>query len=44
MELRNVQVKYGDKLVLESVNWTVREGEKWVLLGPNGMHKRARRN
>eukprot|EP00026_Physarum_polycephalum_P005366 Phypoly_transcript_05398.p1 GENE.Phypoly_transcript_05398~~Phypoly_transcript_05398.p1 ORF type:complete len:328 (+),score=65.33 Phypoly_transcript_05398:978-1961(+) len=39
VELRNVQVKYGEKQILDNVNWTVREGEKWVLLGPNGSGK-----
>lgn len=39
VELRNVTVRYGDKVVLNRINWTVREGESWAVLGPNGSGK-----
>src|SRR5690606_32992232 len=39
VELRNVSVKYGDKVVLKNVDWTVKAGEKWLLQGPNGSGK-----
>lgn len=39
IELRNVRVKYGEKVILDRVNWTVLPGEKWVLRGENGKGK-----
>lgn len=37
--LDGVTVKYGDKMVLDGVDWEVLRGEKWALLGPNGSGK-----
>ncbi|CCH00783.1 putative molybdenum transport ATP-binding protein modF Photorepair protein phrA [Fibrella aestuarina BUZ 2] len=37
--LREVQVRYGNMVVLDKISWTVRRGEKWALLGPNGSGK-----
>lgn len=39
VELKNVSVRYGDKVVLKNVSWTVKAGEKWLLQGPNGSGK-----
>ncbi len=39
VRLRDVTVRYGSQIILESFNWTVREGESWALLGPNGSGK-----
>jgi molybdate transport system ATP-binding protein len=39
IELRGVNVRYGDRLILHDVSWTVRTGERWALLGPNGSGK-----
>jgi len=39
IELRNVTVRYGDSTILRKLNWVVREGESWALLGPNGSGK-----
>jgi molybdate transport system ATP-binding protein len=39
IELRNVNVAYGDRRVLRDVSWTVRAGERWAVLGPNGAGK-----
>lgn len=39
--LRDVTVRYGANTILDHVNWTVREGESWALLGPNGSGKTA---
>src|SRR5206468_5204257 len=36
VRIRNVTVAYGKRTILKRVNWTVREGESWALLGPNG--------
>jgi molybdate transport system ATP-binding protein len=39
IEMRNVTVRYGDKVVLDAINWEVKRGEKWAVLGPNGSGK-----
>jgi len=37
--MKNVTVKYGDKIVLNNINWQVRKGERWLLKGKNGAGK-----
>ncbi len=37
--LNHCQVKYGRRVILEDVSWTVRSGECWSLTGPNGSGK-----
>ncbi len=39
VEMRNVTVHYGRRVVIDRLNWTVRQGEKWLLKGPNGSGK-----
>src|SRR5436190_11027872 len=39
IEMKEVSVQYGDKLILDKVNWKVMKGEKWLLSGPNGAGK-----
>jgi molybdate transport system ATP-binding protein len=39
IQLRDVTVRYGQRTILEHLNWTVRAGESWALLGPNGSGK-----
>ena len=34
-----VSIRYGERTILENLNWTVREGEHWVLTGENGCGK-----
>lgn len=31
--------RYGDKIVFENFNWTIKQGECWALTGPNGSGK-----
>jgi molybdate transport system ATP-binding protein len=38
-QLRNVRVAYGDKVILDELNWTIQAGECWALSGPNGAGK-----
>jgi len=38
-ELSKVSVVRPGKVLLDTVNWTVAEGERWVILGPNGAGK-----
>lgn len=33
------QVGYGPAVIIESVNWTIRDNERWALQGPNGSGK-----
>ena len=37
--MRNVSVKYGNALVLNNLNWTVRQHENWAIVGPSGSGK-----
>lgn len=39
VQMRSIRVRYGEKTVLDNIDWTVRRGEKWALLGPNGSGK-----
>ncbi len=39
VELAGVGVRRGGADLLTDVDWTVREGERWVVLGPNGAGK-----
>jgi molybdate transport system ATP-binding protein len=37
--MKNVSIKYDDKLILDNINWTIQQGERWALSGPNGTGK-----
>lgn len=39
VDLKNVHIKYGDRTILKDLNWKVKKGEKWALLGRNGSGK-----
>ena len=39
VRLRNVTVRYGDKVVLDDLTWEVKPGERWAVTGPNGAGK-----
>jgi molybdate transport system ATP-binding protein len=39
VSMANVFIKYGDKVILNKVNWLINPGERWALLGPNGAGK-----
>jgi molybdate transport system ATP-binding protein len=34
-----LSLRYGEKAILDNIDWTVNPGERWVLLGPNGSGK-----
>jgi molybdate transport system ATP-binding protein len=38
-ELRNLTLKYGERIILKDINWKVAKGEKWLLSGQNGTGK-----
>lgn len=35
----NIKVKYGNRSILNDLNWQVKKGDKWALLGENGSGK-----
>jgi molybdate transport system ATP-binding protein len=37
--MKNVHLSYGKHLIFSGLNWTVNEGEKWLLKGRNGSGK-----
>lgn len=39
VQMNHVHIKYGDKVILDNVNWQILPGERWALLGPNGAGK-----
>ncbi len=39
LELAGVSVVRGGKKLLDTVDWQVKEGERWVVMGPNGAGK-----
>ncbi len=39
VRMTNVSIRYGSRTILENLNWTVHNGEKWALSGQNGAGK-----
>ena len=39
VEMKNIEINYGDRVVNSKINWKIKTGEKWALLGPNGSGK-----
>jgi molybdate transport system ATP-binding protein len=39
IQMQNTTIKYGDKTILDSINWEVRKGECWQIRGHNGSGK-----
>jgi molybdate transport system ATP-binding protein len=39
VQMTNVNVSYNSTPILRNINWTVRENERWALLGSNGAGK-----
>ncbi|KAI9030095.1 P-loop containing nucleoside triphosphate hydrolase protein [Phycomyces nitens] len=39
VELKSVNVIYNQRKILDDISWTVRQGDRWALLGPNGSGK-----
>ena len=39
VKMNHVHIKYGDKVILDDINWQILPGERWALLGPNGAGK-----
>jgi molybdate transport system ATP-binding protein len=39
LDMYNIHIRYGNRSILENLDWHVKKGEKWALLGPNGAGK-----
>jgi molybdate transport system ATP-binding protein len=39
VQMQNIHIQYGEKVVLDKINWQILPGERWALLGPNGAGK-----
>lgn len=39
VDMSRVTIRYGDKTILDHVDWQVNPGERWAVLGPNGAGK-----
>ena len=39
VEMENVCIRYGEKEILQNINWRIQRGEKWALTGSNGSGK-----
>ncbi len=39
IEINKLCIQYGEKIIFNDFNWTVRQGERWALTGPNGSGK-----
>lgn len=39
VKMESVSIKYGDRTILKDINWMVKNGDKWALLGENGCGK-----
>lgn len=40
LELEDVSVVREGRALVDQVSWSVKEGERWVILGPNGSQAR----
>ena len=39
VKMVDVTISYGEKVILQDINWVVKKGERWNLSGPNGAGK-----
>ncbi len=39
VRLEEVSIRYGRRTIIDRLNWTIKNGEKWSLSGPNGAGK-----
>ena len=37
--MHHVTIRYGNRTILNDIDWTIRQGEHWALSGPNGSGK-----
>lgn len=39
VNMKDVTIQYGDKIILHHINWQVKQGERWLVKGHNGAGK-----
>ena len=39
VNMKNVTIQYGDRIILHHINWQVKQGERWLVKGHNGAGK-----
>lgn len=39
VRMNNIEIRYGDAIINKDINWSIKRGEKWALLGRNGSGK-----
>ena len=39
VKMEKVHIQYGNKVILNDVDWEIKTGDRWALLGPNGAGK-----
>lgn len=39
VRMKNVNITYNNRIILDDINWELRKGERWSLSGPNGAGK-----
>lgn len=39
IEMKDVEIRYGRRRILDRFSWVVRQGERWAITGPNGCGK-----
>ncbi len=39
LEMRDLKIQYGEKVILKNLNWKINRGERWALTGRNGSGK-----
>ncbi len=39
IRMKNVRIRYGERTVLDNLDWTVHRHENWLITGPNGAGK-----
>src|SRR5690606_13934853 len=39
VKMEEVTISYGGNIILNKINWTIKQGERWSLIGPNGAGK-----
>lgn len=39
VKMKNVTIQYGNKVILQNINWQVKQGEHWLVKGHNGAGK-----
>jgi len=39
VEMKDIKISYGNRVIISGINWKVKTGEKWALLGSNGSGK-----